>query len=441
MKKIINGKSYDCFAKGEYIVSDDGNQYCFLTDVNINTKSEENNDAIYTAKAFDETRQRNCFLKFAPYDNENQANWLTNNLYRESQFRFYYPYIEHVYEGFSGTNPHGERVYCVSVEFVDGWDIRNYAKEKKRMLDAGEKTETELEEQMFRNMMQFLYGVNYYINYAKEAYLHRDLKPENVMITPKGDVVIIDFDYAHISQSQNTINLKNWGLALSNGFTDPRTVNNENNETDKMSDIYSIGRLFFYWLNEKQYFKEENGELDKTSLKYYCKDLKVGFGTEDSRFKEKYQGKKYQKLREIIRKMCADPSKGERYTEIVDCIRDMKLFLLSYCNNSPKEVDRLLQIENMPILQKRESRDNKYVKYKVFPPGKGKRGITLYENAMYDMEIDGQFFMTIYNLDGVVYYIPPFGKNKVVRQREDEDFEIHSNDIFEIKDYKIEFYI
>ena len=60
---------------------------------------------------------------------------------------------------------------------------------------------------------------------------------------------------------------------------------------------------------------------------------------------------------------------------------------------------------------------------------------------MYDMEIDGQFFMTIYNLDGVVYYIPPFGKNKVVRQREDEDFEIHSNDIFEIKDYKIEFYI
>lgn len=441
MKKKINGKLYDWFNEGEYIESDDGNCYRFLKPININIKSAKDNYAIYNAKAFDEKRQRVCFLKFVTYENGNKENWLTNNLYRESRFQFYYPYIEHVFEGFSGKNPDGERVYCVSVEYIDGWDLREYREEQEKLLAAGKITETEVEEQIFRNMMQFLYGVNYYMNYAQEAYLHRDLKPENIMITKEGNVVIIDFDYAHISQSENTVNvnLKNWGLALSNGFTDPRTVNNNNNETDKMSDIYSIGRIFFYWLNEKQYFEEE--ELDRTSLKYYCQDWKVGFGMEDSRFLKKYQGERYQKLRDIMRNMCGNPEKGERYTDVQDCIQDMKLFLLAYCNNSMEEVEKLLKFDEMPILQKRERRNSKQVLYKVFPPGRKKRGIALYENSMHDIVIENRLVMTIYNLDGVVYYIPPLGKGKVVRQRKGEDFEIHSNDVFETKEYKIEFYV
>lgn len=439
MGSVKNGVYYEEFKTGEYIKTDLGKRYIFLE----NTKNRiKGGSAIYSVKALDEEKGEICFLKFAYYDSDGRTNWIIHNLYRESQFKFNYAYIEHVFEDFSGIDPLGKKIYCVCVEYIEGYDLREFCNIQWRKIKEGTLDETEYERKMFRNMLEFLYGVNYYMSYDSEPYLHRDLKPENLIISKEGKVIIIDFDFAHISQSTNTGIVKNWELGKTRGYTDPRTVNA--GIYDKMSDIYSIGKIFFFWLNGYDYFKDDElgkGEVEKEE---YCKDLSKGFGFDKLRFRKKYMDRRYTKLLEIINNMCTDPATGRRYADIETIIKDMTIFFSEYYKCFGKKYEDVLQVDEMPLLKKRIEQNSKgspMVLYKVLSPKERKHGHVLQEYTMRDIVINNELIMTIYIIAGVVYFIPSLERKKLIREREGEDFEIHSCDIFETDSFKIQFYI
>lgn len=428
------------FKAGDYVISEAGKKYWLLDTANLNFEKR-----LFTCTAFDEQEDKKCFLKFMWYDKKNEAT--IHNLDRESRFKFYYPYIEHVYESFFGKDPEGIPVYGVSVEFIDGVDLREYCAKQQEMLAKGALDKSQFESRLFRQILQFLYGVNYYTSYAKQEYLHRDLKPENIMISNTGDVMIIDFDFAHISRSKNTEQLKNWELGVSRGYTDPRSINYPY-ITDKMSDIYSCGRVLFFWMNGYDYFSnEEIGLVSNRSIEVrnseYCRDLELGFGLETKRFAEKYQTEEYAGIREIIRKMCCDPVRGERYSKVEDIISDMKNFLLKYYGNS-RQYEAALRMKEWPLLQNRDNRKFELaatVAYKIFLPGEESQGHRLLEYSMRNIEIKNKHYMTIYNLNGIIYYIPITGISRLEGERTEEDFVIHSGDIFLADGIRIQFTI
>lgn len=344
MRKTIDGVTVDVFSVNQKIVADYGKHFRFLEETKVKSSN------IYNVKAMDEEQQRVCFLKFARYDSDGFENWQIKNLRREGAFQFQCPYIEKIYESFTGIDPDGKKVYCVAVEYIEGMNLLEYCKNQKRLMKEGLLTEEKYEQQMFRNMLQLLYGVRYYMNFSADAYLHRDLKPENIMVDKKGNLVIVDFDYAHITGSKHTENSESWGLALSRGYTDPRTL--KGIVPDKMSDVYSIGRILFYWMNGYPYYRNE--ELESN---LYCKSDELGFGLDESRLSLKYMTSNYEKLRKILRKACTDPGKEKRYKDADEILDDLEEFILEYYGDY-KDKEWYIKIKELAFKRrKKESKE------------------------------------------------------------------------------------
>ena len=434
------GQHYISFEDGEYLTSESGKVYKFLGD------TEEPRDFIYHAKVLDGNKE--IFIKFAYYNSDGKENQYIYSLSRENRFRFFYPYIEHVWDSFLGTDPIGQKIYAVCLEYIEGQDLEKDYKHHMKLVQEGKMTIEALEQRMFRHMMQLLTAVSYYMNYAPEAYLHRDLKPLNIMISKKDDsVVIVDFDCAHNEGSKGTeLGKINCDLGASRGYTPPQILIGK---TDKISDIYSIGRIFCYWLIGKNYFKEdelkdvEDGNREIFRPKY-CQDLKIGYGLDETRFKERYRQPKYEKLHNIIRRMCGNPATGECYEDILDVIEDMKEFLWEYCGKSVKKREELLQSAYKSLLRKeyRSTKGEPIVAYRNLWKEDGLRGGPLLEYTMRDILNERkEVVMKIYHIKGVVYYIPMFGKSEVIRERIGSDYEIRCGDIFTIGNLKIQFEI
>ena len=441
---VKEGNTQRVFSKGSYFVSKTGKTYRFEQKSNTNESS-----GIYNVKVSDENGEI-WFLKFTPIDSDGKENWKIYNLKRESKFRFFYPYIEHIVDGFWGdiresisdNSPVCERYYAVCTEYVEGKTLTEDCRRQWQFMAVEELTQEEFEQRMFRQMMQFLYGIDYYREYAKDTYIHRDLKPDNIMISEKEDkVVIIDFDYSHISGSKATEN-REWNAlqqGISRGYISPEAIINR--KTDSLAEIYSIGRIFCYWMNGKDYFFADELKDVSYFCPKYCAEPEIGFGLDKSRFEERYQSPKYAKLLQIIEKMCETPNK--RYQTISEIILDMKVFLREYYG-SLKERELHLQLDKMPLLKEREERKAKkapVVSCEVLLREEGVSANPLLEYSMRKIKVDGEYIMTIYNIKNVIYYIPALQGKELIRNREGNDFEVHSGDIFEAGDIKIEFSI
>ena len=394
-------------------------------------------------KAEDLSENRLAFLKLVQLEGpdlrrirDQDVEDSVRNYEREGRFQFFYPFIEQVY----GTklvyakHKDGSRTYYfgVSVEYVEGEDVSDFRKRLgDRSLTSGEETG------IFRNILQFLYGMRYYLNYASLRYLHRDLKPENVMIDGNGNVKIIDFDFAHISGSRETENGRN-SLPFSRGYSSPLLFKGGSLKLpDVQDEFYAAGRLLFYWLNGAAYFTEEEStepestEPDEKPLRQeipYIKDPALGFGTKTERFRKEYQTPEYEAFRKMLDRMCGAPSE-KRYDSIEEIIEDYIRFLRSKYGKTEAELEALMEIENMPVLGNNLTRFEEKAPIVCSKVNGRKSGKKLYRYSMRDITADGRVAMTIYNLGGEVYYIPA-GETRRRTGRENEDFRVRNQDVF-----------
>jgi len=439
--------SKEFFEAGDYIEKVNGDKlYQLLAPAVFNSK-------FYIAHAKEVESGRECLLKFV--DNKD-SSYEINNLKREGNFQFYYPYIEEVYGNFLAKDPNGDEIFGVSVEFINGEELIKYRKHLEFEMD-----DEELEKNVFRQMLQFLYGMKYYTQFAHQKYLHRDIKPQNIMITSDGNVKIVDFDYAHVSGSDKTINSVGWNLPFSSGYSSPEifVCNDLNKMPDLGTDVYAAGRVFFFWLNGVEYYSD-----NQTDIKYdpstgngipssalYCMNEELSYGIRYNwdRLKSRYKSEKYEKLIELMDRMCSSPESGMRYDSVDEIIDDMFEFLLDYFEGSYKVLSDELRLEEMPILRSQISTNDRRFLMVACASSDGKRvGKPLYEYSMRDIYLKDEKVVTIYNLNQQIHFYPQVEGIEIQRNSMEYldaenkgEFMVFNKDVIIYKDMMVEFTI
>ena len=412
---------------------------------------------VLIGKAVDLENGGLCFLKLLKLGDRDSHTLcetekdIYNNLAREGKFRFYYPYLEQVYGNIevSLINEKGFKCgeyYGVSVEYVDGENLFEIWGKRLGAYDFRDVMDDYLEKQVFRHILQFLFGMRFYLNYASPGYLHRDIKPDNIMIDRKGNVKIIDYDVSHISGSMDT-EKGNHISGFSRGYSSPNTVRQLPTIRD---EFYAAGRLLFYWLNGKHYFtdkemgwiEEEHRWIRNRWEIPYIQDSDIGYGTQQDRFRGRYQAKDYERLRSILNKMCSLPD-VEGYVSIEEIIKDYIDFLeRKYGSGYSKD----LQFNELPLLcdefQPVEHDGAPNVRFKVLQEGYSKTGKKLFQYGMRDYEINNAIVITLYNIGNDIYFFPTEGIRRIGEKTGKEDYMIHNGDTFETENgTKFRFYI
>lgn len=403
------------------------------------------NGRYFVVHAWNTVSDRSSLLKFV---NVSDDTYKINNLTREGNFRFFYPYIEHVYGNFKGVDPDGDQIYGAEVEFIEGKNLSEYRIDLEEQIQDGRISREEGEREIFVQMLQFLCGMNYYTSFAKQIYLQRDLKPDNIRITPDGKVKIVDFDVAHLSGSTKTMHVAGWEAGFSRGYTSPEVYHlvNRKKGQDLHCEIYSAGRVLFYWLNGVEYYTqeqcmpvEEGGSPDALFSAPYCRNQELAYGTRANRdrFLKRYFRLEYEPLIRILDKMCASP-REERYESIGEIIYDMKQFLLGLCGNSPEKTANFLRLSKPDVLLDTGAWNQRSFIPMAYRINGIKKGKPLYEKAMQDICVDGRCLVTVYNLDGKVYYIPGAG---VLAEGLSQDYTLRGTDRLICDGTEIEFTI
>lgn len=418
--------------KNDKIRADNGTVYIMEEDALMDSSKNSMFIMNTVRRVMDETDGKIYFMK---YTEVQEGNYYIINLKREQRFHFCYPYIEHTYETFEAETlqPDRKKIFCVLLEYIDGENLRQYC-EKQIYNEDFLWTDDKAQQLVFCQIMQFLKGMRYYLNAAeKDPYLHCDLKPENIMITKEGKAVLVDFDYSHTSGSTKTRRrAEGYGQGYSWGYSEWWYCNRMGREAecrDMQADIFSAGLVIFYWLNRKDYYLYWESNADHRS----------GCTMDTGYFHTELRQKKYQKLRAVMNKMCADRS--VRYKNADQVIADMEVFLMEYCSNSMEQYAKLMQPVSRQLLDRNLFRNQEHglnVICKVSPFGDKTGGNPLFNYAARDISVNKKVVMTIYNLDSVLYYI---AYDQELRHSRENDFTIHNEDKFTAKNYEIQFWV
>src|SRR5690348_14884992 len=143
--------------------------------------------------------------------------------------------------------------YYFVMEFVPGRSLDRMLEDNKGPLD---------EERVIRWMMQVCEALSY-IHSRTPPIILRDLKPGNIMITPEGNVQLIDFGIARKFDPNKRTNTENLGTISYaspehlGSITAPGQKRSALNpgklvQTDARSDIYSLGATMYHLLTNHE---------------------------------------------------------------------------------------------------------------------------------------------------------------------------------------------
>jgi serine/threonine protein kinase/transcription elongation GreA/GreB family factor len=139
-----------------------------------------------------------------------------------------HPAIVAVYDTGEATDAHGNHIPYIVMEYVDGQTLRDLLRDGRKILP----------ERSLSIVSDVLNAVDYS---HRQGIIHRDIKPANVMLTPEGQVKVMDFGIARaLADASVTQTAAVIGTAQ---YLSPEQARGET--VDARSDIYSTGCLLY----------------------------------------------------------------------------------------------------------------------------------------------------------------------------------------------------
>ncbi len=131
------------------------------------------------------------------------------------------------------------------MSFIPGRSLKELMEERRQFSQR----------QLIRWAMQLCSALNY-LHTQTPPIIHGDIKPANIMVTPRGDVCLIDFNVS-FAVNGNTV------LGYTEGYASPEQYiialdSREGRELpqyrviDEKSDIYSTGATLFHLITGKK---------------------------------------------------------------------------------------------------------------------------------------------------------------------------------------------
>ncbi|WP_432477883.1 Stk1 family PASTA domain-containing Ser/Thr kinase [Nocardioides sp. GXQ0305] len=137
--------------------------------------------------------------------------------------------------------PHGDTVaqpYIV-MEYVAGRTLRDILREGRKILPE--------------RALEITSGVLSALDYSHRAgIIHRDIKPGNVMLTPSGDVKVMDFGIARAISDASSTMTQTAAVVGTAQYLSPEQARGET--VDSRSDVYSAGCLLYELLTGRPPF-------------------------------------------------------------------------------------------------------------------------------------------------------------------------------------------
>ncbi|HKY59126.1 MAG TPA: Stk1 family PASTA domain-containing Ser/Thr kinase [Aeromicrobium sp.] len=139
-----------------------------------------------------------------------------------------HPSIVAVYDTGEATDAHGHHIPYIVMEHVDGQTLRDVLRDGRKILP----------ERALSIVADVLNALDYS---HRQGIVHRDIKPANVMLTPDGQVKVMDFGIARaLADASVTQTAAVIGTAQ---YLSPEQARGET--VDARSDIYSTGCLLY----------------------------------------------------------------------------------------------------------------------------------------------------------------------------------------------------
>ncbi|MGH1564402.1 Stk1 family PASTA domain-containing Ser/Thr kinase [Mumia sp. DW29H23] len=158
-----------------------------------------------------------------------------------------HPSIVAVYDTGEATGPDGHTVPFIVMEYVEGRTLRDLLREMDR---DGRKI---LPERTLEITADILAALDYS---HRAGIIHRDIKPANVMLTPSGQVKVMDFGIARAIADTSSAMTQTAAVVGTAQYLSPEQARGET--VDARSDIYSTGCLLYELLTGRPPFQGDS---------------------------------------------------------------------------------------------------------------------------------------------------------------------------------------
>lgn len=161
-----------------------------------------------------------------------------------------------------------------------------------------------------------------YLHNQKPPIIHSDIKPANIMVTPQGNICLIDFNISFFLDGTAMV-------GYTHGYSSPEQKSiafHENMEDvilDDKTDIYSVGAVFYYLITKEKINYENRNLINHELLESKVSQAFANIIYKATAYKKE---DRFQSSNEMLKAFLQMPKKDMRYQKVVKAHKLTLLF-------------------------------------------------------------------------------------------------------------------